>query len=119
MSSNGGEVGILHVIWLKRSVSVDVRDPKGDRGDDWRKSEPMRRFSSQAVWGLARNFARSGRGLDDGNLARESSACLGQNRRLSSTAGTDGKIVASVVLERLPVILPSLSPAVAAFRQFS
>ncbi|CAM6089126.1 unnamed protein product [Calypogeia fissa] len=70
---------------------------------------PMRRFPAQIGSQLVRNLARR-RGSENGILP---------NRGLGSTAGADGEIVASVVLERLPVVLPSLSPAVAAFREFS
>jgi large subunit ribosomal protein L46 len=34
-------------------------------------------------------------------------------------AGADGKIVASVVFERLPVVIPKINPVVYAFQEFS
>ncbi|KAM0917650.1 hypothetical protein ACQ4PT_009131 [Festuca glaucescens] len=37
----------------------------------------------------------------------------------AAAAGADGKIVASVVFERLPVVIPKINPVVYAFQEFS
>lgn len=50
------------------------------------------------------------------NLA---SSLITRRRFCSSTAKSDEKIVASVLFERLPVVIPKIDPIVYAFQEFS